>query len=615
MLALAPLLAVALSLDTARAVPNDNTVAAGRLRHGVLTAAIDVRPAMLYPEGGDGPGELVYAFAEAGRAPTTPGPLLRVPAGTELHITVSNPLAVPLYMHGLNDHPAAADSVAVAPGASREFVFRATTPGTYIYGGSTGAGFAQDCQLVGALVVDPPGGARPDRVLVITLWSVDADTARHIKEQETFMVNGRAWPYTERLAYTVGDSVRWRVINATVAPHPMHLHGFYYRILARGTMSADTAYAEAQQRLAVTEFLMPFTTMSMTWSPDRPGNWLFHCHLIAHIGADLRLRDSTSDAHAAQRDESMATMHHALDEMAGLVVGIHVRPRRGAVAAADPAPQRRVRVFVDQKDSVFGAAPGYALILQNGVTAPARDSVRFPGSMVTLTRGEPTEILVTNRSHEPVTIHWHGMELESRYDGVGGWSGDGPRVVEPIAPGDSFVVRMTPDRAGTFIYHTHMDEGGQLSSGLYGPLIILEPGQQFDSASERILLLGTGGPRLGARPLVNGDSTPAPMDLVAGHTYRLRLINIAASSVKRVRLLADTTVQQWRGYAKDGAYLPDVQRTVRPARVLMGPGETYDYEFTPQPRDYTLEITTWTHGVPQPNVLRVAVRGQAMGTR
>ncbi len=188
-------------------------------------------------------------------------------------------------------------------------------------------------------------------------------------------------------------------------------------------------------------------------------------------------------------------------------------------------------------------------------------------------------------------------------------------MAPPIAPGDSFLVRMTPDRAGTFIYHTHMDEGGQLSSGLYGPLIILEPGQQFDSASERILLLGTGGPRLGAAPLVNGDSAPAPLDLVAGHTYRLRLINIAASSVKIVRLLADTAVQQWRAYAKDGAYLPEPQRVTRPAWVLLGPGETYDYEFTPAAREYALEVITRSHNVPVPQRMRLVIRGQAPGTQ
>ena len=51
------------------------------------------------------------------------------------------------------------------------------------------------------------------------------------------------------------------------------------------------------------------------------------------------------------------------------------------------------------------------------------------------------------------------------------------RTAPAIAPGDSFEARFTPPRAGTFIYHTHIDDIRQPSSGLYGAIIVLEPGQ------------------------------------------------------------------------------------------------------------------------------------------
>ena len=31
-------------------------------------------------------------------------------------------------------------------------------------------------------------------------------------------LNGRSWPHTERLGYAVGDSVRWRLVNASATP-------------------------------------------------------------------------------------------------------------------------------------------------------------------------------------------------------------------------------------------------------------------------------------------------------------------------------------------------------------------------------------------------------------
>ena len=80
-----------------------------------------------------------------------------------------------------------------------------------------------------------------------------------------YTINGRAWPRTERVHATVGDSLHWRVINVSGQLHPMHLHGFYYRVDARGDGFADTLYSSAARRLVVTELLRPLTTMAVTW--------------------------------------------------------------------------------------------------------------------------------------------------------------------------------------------------------------------------------------------------------------------------------------------------------------------------------------------------------------
>src|SRR5262249_29945861 len=153
-----------------------------------------------------------------------------------------------------------------------------------------------------------------------------------------------------------------------------------------------------------------------------------------------------------------------------------------------------------------------------------------------------------------------------------GWAG---HTAPKIAPGDSFVVYLNPDRAGTFIYHTHQDEGVQLTSGLYGPFIVLPPGVAYDSSTDHILLIGRAGATPDAPALLNGGATAAPMAWQVGTTHRLRLINITANDVEDVALVQDSTVQQWRLFAKDGAEVPEAQATVRPARLTMGPGETY----------------------------------------
>ena len=99
------------------------------------------------------------------------------------------------------------------------------------------------------------------------------------------------------------------------------------------------------------------------------------------------------------------------------------------------------------------------------------------GPPIVLTRGKETEIEVRNMTTNPTAIHWHGIELESYYDGVPGWTGSGQQTSPAIAPGGSFVARMAPPRAGTFIYHTHWHDRAQLLNGVYGPLIVVEPGQ------------------------------------------------------------------------------------------------------------------------------------------
>ena len=80
---------------------NDNRRPAGRLRNGVLTVRLEARSGTWYPEGSDGLPRAVAAFAEEGRPLQNPGPLIRVPAGTEVRISLRNSLRFRLTLYGL----------------------------------------------------------------------------------------------------------------------------------------------------------------------------------------------------------------------------------------------------------------------------------------------------------------------------------------------------------------------------------------------------------------------------------------------------------------------------------------------------------------------------------
>ena len=209
-----------------------------------------------------------------------------------------------------------------------------------------------------------------------------------------------------------------------------------------------------------------------------------------------------------------------------------------------------------------------------------------------LTRGQPVAITVLNNLPEPTSVHWHAMELESYYDGVPGWSGTPGHLSPMIQPGDSFVARFTPPRAGTFIYHTHLNDIRQLSSGLYGPIIVLEPGQSRDQETDRIMLISVRGPLDNTPILLNGEQDPGPIVLKQGVKYHLRFINITPHDPRiTVSLFDGSSAVRWRAIAKDGADLPVSQARERPARQIVSVGETYDFEFESRsPAELRLEV-------------------------
>lgn len=556
---------------------NDNRVAAGTMANGVLTLRLVVAMARWYPEAPDGAFTEIPVFAEEGKAPTIPGPLVRVPLGTRVRISIRNTLGdSTLTLFGLNATSAtAAAPVKVTAGATHVAEFRADAAGTFFYaaryGPMEGPSATEDEQLAGAIVVDAPGERTDDRVLVLNIWgSPQPDSSW----REALAINGKGWPYTERFDFTVGDSVRWRVVNASVRVHPMHLHGAYFRVDGRGTGLTDTTYAAAQRRMVVTEVMKPRTTMRLTWSPEEPGNWLFHCHLAFHVIAAARL-DPPKD----NRDAMLS--HDPARHMAGLVMGISVRPRAGHVDVARTST-RRISAYVlpgIARDTTVPRPISLRLARESGL--PAAASVRAPGDVIALTRGEPTDITVHNRLAEATAIHWHGLELESWSDGVPGWSGAGARVAPSIAPNDSFVARLTLKRAGTFIYHTHLNDIEQLASGLYGALVVLEPGQRWDPARDFVFVAGwdvTGGD---VAFVVNGGLSDPPVEMRVGETVRLRFIDIGPADAFMFRMLRDSVPAEWRPVAKDGFELPASQSRVGPASVRVDVGETFDAEFTP----------------------------------
>ena len=105
--------------------------------------------------------------------------------------------------------------------------------------------------------------------------------------------------------------------------------------------------------------------------------------------------------------------------------------------------------------------------------------------------GEEVTINVINRLKEETSIHWHGVLVPSRMDGVPMVNFDG------IKPGETFTYSFKVRQAGTYWYHSH--SGGQEQEGMYAPIVI-EPapkekgGERYKVAHDYVVMLSDHHP-------------------------------------------------------------------------------------------------------------------------
>ena len=595
------------------AQPNDNRTPAGTVGDSGLTLSLEAKRVMWHPEGDSLRGRFTEAFGESGKEPMVPGPLVRVRAGTVVRFRVTNSempdtlrfVLTPSLMRGI-------DTLKVAPGQTAEMRFTPSEPGNYFYRALTrdiqSQNFLIKGLLAGAIVVDSASGTqRPDRIFVVN-WLVDSltpDGRAPNFDRMVFSINGRSWPHTERITATVGDSLRWRIINLNNDVHPMHLHGVYFRVDEFSAAPAAMANAGAPGRMAVTERMPVFSTMTLTWSPEKAGNWLFHCHFAFHLLPPAILEKASITALVPPADGHAQHANHAMSAMSGIVMGIHVNPRPGKTFTDADQPRRRLRLVAFADSGFPDTAPSLRFRLEELRRGGARTEARLGFSpTIELTRGEPVSITVVNTTREQTAVHWHGIELESYYDGVAGFGGQGNRISPIVAPRDSFEARFTPPRSGTFIYHSHINEVRQHAAGLVGPLIVRDAGAS--RANDHVFMVKAPRANAGSNgPLeINGQINPDTVVIPVGVPTRFRFISLAAfhpnaafsltarrDSAGVLAVAADTFMVRWQPVAKDGADLPESQRVAKAARQLVSMGETFDYLFTPAaPGDLRIEV-------------------------
>lgn len=554
------------------AVTNDNTVPAGKLKRKVLELQLEVVWSDFYPESHNTPGLRMVTIREKGKAPSVPAPLIRIEMGTTIHAVVHNTLKdSSATFFGLQKRPSiGADSILVKPGETKEVSFEAGIAGTYLYGVTLGdhPQDHEEQQLGGAFIIDPKGGSLPDRVFVVNIFGFPIDTALFKNGYlESLTINGKSWPNTERVTHSVGDTVRWRVVNSSLRGHPMHLHGFNFKETSLGSTLSDSIFKKEYEPSIVTQNMPPQSTMTMKWVAARPGNWLFHCHLSFHVTPDIRLPG------AAELDKPNQSPH-----MYGLVIGIQIKP--GPSDLITKGPDLNLALYANQ--ILPGISPRNAFSLSPDYN-PDTSDITTPGPLLLMKQYQPTYVTVTNRMQVPTSVHWHGLDLDSWADGVPDYSASDGKMSPSIQPGEKFMYKLTLMRPGTYIYHSHFNDSHQIASGLYGPIIVLSEGQTYDPKTDHLFIVGwrTSDIKSLEDIVLNGSFQQPIQHARTGETHRLRLINIQPAGDVKIRVLQDGVPVLIKSIAKDGTDMPALQQTFKKESAFFGVGETADFEFSP----------------------------------
>ncbi len=98
---------------------------------------------------------------------------------------------------------------------------------------------------------------------------------------------------------------------------------------------------------------------------------------------------------------------------------------------------------------------------------------QYPGPLIEAPQEATIVVRFRNGTALPTTVHWHGVRLDNRFDGVPGVTQD------PVPPGGTFQYRVHFRDAGIYWYHPHHREDITQDLGLYGNMMVASPDPDY----------------------------------------------------------------------------------------------------------------------------------------
>ncbi len=221
----------------------------------------------------------------------TPGPLIEAQEGDRVRFLVTNnlPEHTTVHWHGLF-LPSGMDGVGglnqphILPGETYVYEYDLVNSGTFMYHPHADEMVQIAFGMMGMFIVHPKNPRKVDRDIALMTheWKVHPGTYRPdpsiMLDFNMFTMNSKVFPAIPPLVARTGQNVRIRLGNLSMNQHPIHLHGYSFKLTATdGGPVPDSA-----QWPMITVPVPVGSTRDIEFKADVPGDWAFHCHKTHH---------------------------------------------------------------------------------------------------------------------------------------------------------------------------------------------------------------------------------------------------------------------------------------------------------------------------------------------
>lgn len=157
-----------------------------------------------------------------------------------------------------------------------------------------------------------------------------------------------------------------------------------------------------------------------------------------------------------------------------------------------------------------------------------------PGPTIVANLNDTLELTVRNLSDSPTILHPHGFVLPFQYDGT--------HLSQPtITKNGEYLYRFKLIHAGTYWYHSHHDASNQMGRGLYGAIVVQDPGQPrvLRNLREKVIVISN---------VTTDGKAPHPHNIYERHVYvtngkTLQSTTMRPGESQRYRIVNATTQQ------------------------------------------------------------------------